>query len=270
MESEDSFLCNNIFNSELYEDITMHPFADITELDYDDMTKNEVHKGDQALASPTLTGEELNSWQLNEVFQDLDKFENEPPGEEVSLSCLFPSMDGLLQTPDLLAEAFKAVNDACPSPHTDETSESAAADFLPVPVTECTLSDASIASHSAYSQETLSEVENECILKIKLKKAFCKTKSKVEKSRKQTSHKKLGDVIPKPHETQKAAIRRVKNNAASRVFRSRKKNKLEDLIEQEEQLDTENRVLRRDLEKVEEVVRVMKECLVSSAKCMRN
>lgn len=42
------------------------------------MTKNEVHKGDQALASPTLTGEELNSWQLNEVFQDLDKFENEP------------------------------------------------------------------------------------------------------------------------------------------------------------------------------------------------
>ena len=72
--------------------------------------------------------------------------------------------------------------------------------------------------------------------------------------------------VVKPNETKKQAVRRVKNNLASRDFRSRKKSKLSDMLERCDYLETENEALRNDLTSVEEVVRILKEGLIRGAR----
>jgi len=77
---------------------------------------------------------------------------------------------------------------------------------------------------------------------------------------------KLADCVVKPNETVKEAQRRIKNNSASREFRSRKKTKLEEMLVTEDSLRTHNSMMRNDLALVEEVVQILKDGLVSSAR----
>ena len=78
------------------------------------------------------------------------------------------------------------------------------------------------------------------------------------------------EVEVKSHETKKRAIRRVKNNMASREFRSRKKTKLEVNTEKVSHLERENEKLRSDLQSVEDVVRILKDGLVKNAQKFHN
>lgn len=98
-----------------------------------------------------------------------------------------------------------------------------------------------------------------------LHKVSKKSNSKITK-RFNKAAVKLADCVVKPNETVKEAQRRIKNNSASREFRSRKKTKLEEMLVTEDSLRTHNSVMRNDLALVEEVVQILKDGLVNSAR----
>jgi len=70
----------------------------------------------------------------------------------------------------------------------------------------------------------------------------------------------------KPHETKKQAIRRVKNNAASKVCRRTRKNKQKDMCALAQELSDKNKSLMREIGEVESLVRLLKEHLVKATK----
>lgn len=76
----------------------------------------------------------------------------------------------------------------------------------------------------------------------------------------------LADVKVKSHETKKQAIRRVKNNAASRVCRKQRKNKLVTNISKVDGLVAKNIELRKQISDVESIVSLLKEHLVKATK----
>lgn len=75
---------------------------------------------------------------------------------------------------------------------------------------------------------------------------------------------KLASVVVKPYETRKQAIRRVKNNASSRVCRRQRKTRLTTNIGKVAELVSKRDELRRDVQEVEDMVRLLKEHLVSA------
>lgn len=73
----------------------------------------------------------------------------------------------------------------------------------------------------------------------------------------------LCNVVVKPHETKKQAIRRVKNNAASKVCRKQRKNRFATNAAAMEELAKKNKELQENIASVQSVVDLLKEHLVS-------
>ena len=94
------------------------------------------------------------------------------------------------------------------------------------------------------------------------------TSNSVDSSAVKNDHQytQLADVQIKPHETKKQAIRRVKNNAASRVCRKQRKNRLVTNISKVEDLIAKNKDLRKQISDVEKLVSLLKEHLVKATK----
>lgn len=107
-------------------------------------------------------------------------------------------------------------------------------------------------------------IKVEATLPLSNKRASRPRKGKVTKVK-----STIDKVIVKPNETKKEAVRRVKNNMASRVFRHKRRSNLEKLLSREEELVRRNRDMRKDVEMVEEMVQLLKEGLVNSAKSIR-
>ena len=74
----------------------------------------------------------------------------------------------------------------------------------------------------------------------------------------------LASVVVKPHETNKQAIRRVKNNAASRVCRRQRKNRLTTNIDKMAELTAKNRELLAKIAEAESVVSLLKNHLIKA------
>lgn len=74
----------------------------------------------------------------------------------------------------------------------------------------------------------------------------------------------LSNVTVKPHETKKQAIRRVKNNAASRVCRKQRKNRLTTNAGKVAELTTKNNELMERIREVENLVTLLKDHLVKA------
>lgn len=74
----------------------------------------------------------------------------------------------------------------------------------------------------------------------------------------------LASVRAKPHETKKEAIRRVKNNAASRVCRRQRKNRLISNIDKVAELTATNNELLQQIRDVESIVCLLKDHLVKA------
>lgn len=76
----------------------------------------------------------------------------------------------------------------------------------------------------------------------------------------------LQNVVVKPNETKKQAIRRVKNNAASRVCRKQRKNRLVTNAAKAEELTKKNKELLATIANVQSVVDLLKEHLVNATR----
>lgn len=240
----------------IYSDEPMDLYDDSTGY-YCNLTNMDSKPGDELTdLSSTLSGEELSNWKLNEVFQNLvnpnntEQMASDP--EE-----LFASDDLLAGALDLL-ERQNSEQIALLPPSSGTAGDEQEPDLVPLPVLDCD-------GESAISSSTYSPPSPTYSPTTPLKSKVGRKSSKSKKQKAMASVQ-LDEVKVKPHETKKEAIRRVKNNMASKVFRSRKKYKLEDLLAKEEELVEENRLLRTDVEAVEEMVKVLKEGLISSAK----
>lgn len=75
-----------------------------------------------------------------------------------------------------------------------------------------------------------------------------------------------GGVITKPNETRQEAIRRIKNNQASRDCRGRRRSRYELGMARIDELNEDNTTLRQKIADVEEVVRTLREGLISHGK----
>lgn len=74
----------------------------------------------------------------------------------------------------------------------------------------------------------------------------------------------LASVTAKPHETKKQAMRRVKNNAASRVCRKQRRNRLTTNMGKVGDLMAQNEKLTQSIKQVEDLVSLLKEHLVKA------
>lgn len=165
----------------------------------------------------------------------------------------------------MLRKAFEALDESYPSgvltdlsstlpikSETLEANDDMFANLLPTTITE--------ASEQSQTDEQNNPTAQPTKPKTRKRSASSKTQTKTCKA------PKLDDgslvVNQKPHESERQAIRRVKNNFASKVFRSKRRSKLELMLTQEEELTQENSAIRRDLSMVTEVVAMLKEGLV--------
>lgn len=74
----------------------------------------------------------------------------------------------------------------------------------------------------------------------------------------------LASIVVKPHETSKQAVRRVKNNAASRVCRRQRKTRLTTNIDKVADLIAKNRELLQKIADAESIVTLLKNHLVNA------
>jgi Basic region leucine zipper. len=80
---------------------------------------------------------------------------------------------------------------------------------------------------------------------------------------KQEDNNQLSLIRIKEHETEKDAIRRVKNNEASKVTRAKRKHRQKDLIKQETELIKANAQLRIKMEVMQKEAEILRKVLVS-------
>jgi hypothetical protein len=81
------------------------------------------------------------------------------------------------------------------------------------------------------------------------------------------TYTQLGQLQIKPNETKKQAIRRVKNNAASKVCRKQRKNRFSNNVQKIEELTRLNGELRARLDSMQRVVSILQDHLVTATKC---
>lgn len=79
-------------------------------------------------------------------------------------------------------------------------------------------------------------------------------------------YSQLCNVEVKPHETKKQAVRRVKNNAASKVCRRQRKNKFATNVQEIERLTKANDDLKQSITGVQAVVDLLREHLVHATR----
>lgn len=168
--------------------------------------------------------------------------------------------------PDMLNTALKALDDVFPdgtlvdylyeepSLHNSESSDDMFADLVPSTVTEAAEGDKQCTTKPVLPTKRAS------------RKRAATTHSKTSPAASKVSKLEATELVvePKPNESKQQALRRVKNNIASKVFRSKRKNKLEDLITREEELIKENRLLGKDLAMVTAVVAQLKQGLIAN------
>ena len=191
--------------------------------------------------------------------------------------------EDIFESNDLLADAFRLAgcdddiempdeSSAQVESHVNEGSE-----LVPTCVYDCAYED-TLTSLPATSEADVAFPKHKSSQKASSKgeavsrgKATNKSRVKIEKSKHRVKKGKIpspkaATITPKPHETKQDAIRRVKNNLASRDFRSRKKYRLEDLLTSEQELIVQNKQLKGDIASIEEVVNVLKEGLIENAR----
>lgn len=180
--------------------------------------------------------------------------------EEISamLAVAFDALDERFPS-GLSSSLFPApTSPATSAPQADEdVTDGLLADLLPTTITE--------VNEQSQAEELNKPATVSVVTKRKSRKRAVSSKRRAEvpKVPKLELDVSTLAVEQKANESKQQAIRRVKNNVASKVFRSKRKSKLENMLTQEANLDKENATLRRDLSLVTEVVSLLKEGLVS-------
>jgi len=295
-------------------DVEMYGLEDYSEY-YDDFSMEDTKLNsttDLSLLSPSLDGDKLTDWQLNdyEVFQDLLAAEGTKQEDmQVPEGVLPPysECEDSYEDRDLIAEAFGTSHlytdmDIKPtdSLNTNELESKEYADLVPATVSDICAQEADVNNDNnqpksdEFDSVTEGDVKEECNeVELTPRRRSSRNKStssnnggRVSRKGKQklitskptnTANKQKGRksaktdnevemFAVKPHESKKQAVRRVKNNLASRDFRSRKRSKLSDMLEQADELVVENEALRVDLASVEAVVKLLKEGLIAGAR----
>lgn len=228
--------------------------------------------------STTEAAAMMDDWQMHEVFQDISDILKETDANAITHNDIpIPTTEGSNDLDQLYKDIF--------SPESPELTEM---DNLliaePAMKADTTSMDLSWIIQETLGSEAVSEepVSPEVPLHRVSVDSFdlldqleamsddmtSETTSNVDSVAVKNDHQytQLADVQVKPHETKKQAIRRVKNNAASRVCRKQRKNRLVNNMSKVEELVAKNNDLRKQISDVENLVSLLKEHLVKATK----
>lgn len=217
-------------------------------LDFDLDLPSTLNSTRSSLDEPD--NEMMANWQMNEVFQDLSSVLNDP---EMPMENELDPTD--LDT-DLLTETFLETSD---TPNLDLSAliqETIGQEAITYNPDNLSLLE---ALEGLEEEEALSPAQSSCpsptIEVVQIDHPYVAPPVSI-----------VSAVEVKPHETKKQAIRRVKNNAASKVCRRTRKNKLQDMFSQSDELLAKNVELKRKIAEVESVVSLLKEHLIKATK----
>lgn len=217
----------------------------------------------------------MENWQMNEVFQDISvmldaqsEAPTKPQPDDASIGQLFNDIfDSDSSSPastsfdDLICEAGSTSLDL--SSVIQETLGDSILEFE-LPDLMDTKSVSNLEENCSHNLEAGFHLLDELEAADAPVLAPPVDSSSVTAVASDHQYTQLASVKVKPHETHKQAIRRVKNNAASRVCRKQRKNRLTTNMEKAAELMEKNAQLRKSLSEIENFVSLLKDHLVKS------
>lgn len=237
----------------------------------------------------------MDNWQMNEVFQDISDILTEPETDAINdnddaIKLATQSNGNEDELNDLLKDVFIPTSPLRVGPASAEQTELVEASLLNHSdaassavdlswIIQQTLGDevgteqavTAAAAEPDVPPHRVSVEEYDLLSQLELmangdeapadETASCSAAVNIDHH-----YTQLADVQVKPHETKKQAIRRVKNNAASRVCRRQRKNRLTTNMDRVKELVASNDQLRQRLSEIEGVVSLLKEHLVKATR----
>jgi hypothetical protein len=235
----------------------------------------QTRKSTESIGSNESTNDlMLENWQINEVFQTIPDVLEVPESLLASniasndhddhadldmlLKCAFPEAD--LVEPTLPISDKNAVIGQM-SCHHDDNAVANDSDLLLADIDLSSVIKETFGDNGLDGFQLLEELEamEESDESGSVEPESLEAKLAVESDH---QYSQLCNIEVKPHETKKQAIRRVKNNAASKVCRKRRKNKFATNTEKISELLQANADLQKNIDSVQNVVDILREHLV--------
>lgn len=255
---------------------TKHEPPDYLELDPELLsTLNSPRTSIDSLDGSTSDVAMMDNWQMNEVFQDISDILMETNPDASEHNDLQPTITDENDFDQLVKEILSPETELPGSPET--ITEPSLVETATTSVDLSWIIQETLGSEATSEEPHSPEVPVHRIsvdsfdlldqLETMSDDQTAETSS-VASEAVQNDHQytQLADVKVKAHETKKMAIRRVKNNAASRVCRKTRKNKLVTNISKVDELTARNSELRKRISDVESLVSLLKEQLVKATK----